>query len=445
MRKEQWKPVHVTHDGKIVDNSVLQMQIMREALKRGYDETTEITGYQYLQTEYTKNEDEYLVSGAQLKCTMTTTEKMTIEGREYIPENPSEITYLECEENLIESGEGKVNATTKDCVAYKNIKPFRCNCKVKPCDAEERDMLLIDESCLTEGTCKALIDLNDNWENYPAQVPHLEYEDERFGQVSGITMMSMLFCKHGGLITPITSGQEIIPAVGKHVGFLAYGAKDIVDEETEGYFRLYDGPTVEGEGREYYFSDIYDEYGQDFESLGGALQAFGGEGSVLNDKSGQIRYEGNGDGLDTRWGTLMYKGVERHAIALGPALQNTEFTTDKNGQIKADDMIYGTCVDITICLKEETYYIPAVVVDVKAHTYGSGGYFQTFQQYRDMSDEERQQERENYKNGNKGNIVEWYVEQYDDAGNNKSKGLYELGVEGGIIIYDGETMARNKK
>ena len=61
---------------------------------------------------------------------------------------------------------------------------------------------------LSEGTCKALIDLNDNWENYPAQVPHLEYEDERFGKVSGITMMSMLFCKHGGLITPVTSGQE---------------------------------------------------------------------------------------------------------------------------------------------------------------------------------------------------------------------------------------------
>lgn len=61
----------------------------------------------------------------------------------------------------MESGEGKVNATTKDCVVYKNIKPFRCNCRVEPCDDEEKDMLLVDESCLTDGTSKALIDLSE--------------------------------------------------------------------------------------------------------------------------------------------------------------------------------------------------------------------------------------------------------------------------------------------
>ena len=163
-----------------------------------------------MQTEYLKNEDEYLVSGAQLRCSMATSKKMTIEGRTYVPENPSETTYLECEENRMESGGGKVNATTKDCVVYKNIKPFRCNCRVGPCDDEEKDMLLVDESCLTDGTCKALIDLSEHWDNYPSQIPHFRYNDERFGEVSGITMMSMLFCKHGGIITPVTSGQEIV-------------------------------------------------------------------------------------------------------------------------------------------------------------------------------------------------------------------------------------------
>lgn len=51
MKEEQWKVAHVTHDGRIVHNSVLKMQLMSEALKRGYDETAEITGYQYLETE----------------------------------------------------------------------------------------------------------------------------------------------------------------------------------------------------------------------------------------------------------------------------------------------------------------------------------------------------------------------------------------------------------
>ena len=38
------------------------------------------SGGEYLQTEYLKNEDEYLVSGAQLRCSMATSKKMTIEG-----------------------------------------------------------------------------------------------------------------------------------------------------------------------------------------------------------------------------------------------------------------------------------------------------------------------------------------------------------------------------
>ena len=443
MKGEEWKAVYVTHDGKLVHNLGTRIQLISKALERGYDKTSGKSGGEYLQTEYLKNEDEYLVSGAQLRCSMATSKKMTIEGRTYVPENPSETTYLECEENRMESGGGKVNATTKDCVVYKNIKPFRCNCRVGPCDDEEKDMLLVDESCLTEGTCKALIDLSEHWDNYPSQVPHFRYRDERFGEVSGITMMSMLFCKHGGIITPVTSGQERSSNLkkGGFVGYLAYGAEGITLNPEEGYYMLYDGPTVTSEGREYYFEDIYGDY----EKIGGALQGYGGSGSILNDKSGQIRYEGNEDGLDTKRGTLIYNGIERHAIALGPALQNSQFTLDKSGQIKAEEMRYGTCADITICIDNITYYIPAVIVDVKAHTNGSGGYFQTYQEYREMSNEERQIEMERYGELPKGNIVEWYVEQKDENGNNKSSGLRKFDTDGGIIIYDGETMARNEK
>lgn len=111
-------------------------------------------------------------------------------------------------------------------------------------------------------------------------------------------------------------------------------------------------------------------------------------------------------------------------------------------------MLYGTCADITICIDNITYYTPAVIVDVKAHTThtnGSGGYFQTYQEYREMSNEERQIEMERYGELPKGNIVEWYVEQKDDNRNNKSSGLRQFDTDGGIIIYDRETMARNKK
>ena len=398
MKEEEWKAVYVTHDGKLVHNLGTRIQLISKALERGYDKTSGKSGGEYLQTEYLKNEDEYLVSGAQLRCSMATSKKMTIEGRTYVPENPSETTYLECEENRMESGEGKVNATTKDCVVYKNIKPFRCNCRVGPCDDEEKDMLLVDESCLTDGTCKALIDLSEHWDNYPSQIPHFRYNDERFGEVSGITMMSMLFCKHGGIITPVTSGQERSSNLkkGGFVGYLAYGAEGITLNPEEGYYMLYDGPTVTSEGREYYFEDIYGDY----EKIGGALQGYGGSGSILNDKSGQI---------------------------------------------KAEEMRYGTCADITICIDNITYYIPAVIVDVKAHTNGSGGYFQTYQEYREMSNEERQIEMERYGELPKGNIVEWYVEQKDENGNNKSSGLRKFDTDGGIIIYDGETMARNEK
>ena len=37
MKEEQWKVAHVTHDGRLVHNPVLKMQMMSEDLKRVYD------------------------------------------------------------------------------------------------------------------------------------------------------------------------------------------------------------------------------------------------------------------------------------------------------------------------------------------------------------------------------------------------------------------------
>lgn len=97
-------------------------------------------------------------------------------------------------------------------------------------------------------------------------------------------------------------------------------------------------------------------------------------------------------------------------------------------------MIYGTCVDISIELEGETYYIPAIIVDIKAHTYPSG-VIQTYVNY--AGEEERSGNAQN------GNIVEWYVEQFENADTkegNKSSGLAQFNNNASIIIYQEEVL-----
>lgn len=100
------------------------------------------------------------------------------------------------------------HATVEDRKVEINIPPFRCNCRREPHNDKEWAKLEADESCMEEGTCKALINLNDQWDNLPAENPYLLFwNEDRRGMVQGITMSSMLFCRHGGIITPVISGQ----------------------------------------------------------------------------------------------------------------------------------------------------------------------------------------------------------------------------------------------
>ncbi len=162
----------------------------------------------------------------------------------------------------------------------------------------------------------------------------------------------------------------------------------------------------------------------------GALQAFiDNEETAFNMNGGHTTYEGQV--LDVNKGTLIYKDIERHAIALGPKLQNPDFDTQKKEDIDPAQMAYGTCVDISIQLNGEKYYIPAVIVDVKAHT-ASNGYCQTYKTF--TGEVEKPQGAEN------GNIVEWYVKQFDSNENNKSAGLKNFNETAEIIIYRDEVM-----
>jgi len=218
------------------------------------------------------------------------------------------------------------------------------------------------------------------------------------------------------------SGENVEDA--EFVGYLMYGAGGITQNEEEGFFKLYDSPTLHSEGDIYEFNDLYEKYDV---SPYGSLQSFGGTAGL--NKEGNIQY--GGQDFDPSKGTLIYNGLERYAIAIGPVLQNPDCDINdfKNG-IDANDMAYGTCVDISINLDGSIYYIPAIIVDTKAHS-APTGIFQTGVPFSDKSVSQD--------TGAEGPIVEWYViEGKEDK--DKTTGLNRFNRNSSIIIYREEVL-----
>ena len=182
---------------------------------------------------------------------------------------------------------------------------------------------------------------------------------------------------------------------------------------------LYDAPTLLTEGEQYFFEDIYKE--NNVKAVG-ALQSYCGSASRLNN-NGDHKY--GGQTLDYTKGVLLYNGIERHAIAVGPKLQDPEYDY---GDIDANKMAYGTCADISIVLDSVTYYIPAIIVDVKANS-APTGIIQTGWAFNGKYED----------TGTAGPIIEWYVIQKDQYGN-KSSGLDRFSINGSIIIYREEVL-----
>ncbi len=389
-----------------------------------------------IMNDYATNEEykQYLMNGAILQCDQASLEPFPLPGG-------SEIELV-LDEN--EDGERRKNielivtddlmlvndtpyATVLDAKQGENIFPFKCHCK-KGIDREAEYLKIKnDPSCKTEGVCKHLMKLNREWDNLPltgqfyktrdATIHIMEDLDLIMEDTQCITMTSMLFCKHGGLITPVSSGQIM---ASRFVGYLAYGCNSITQNPEEGYYMLYDGPTVDSIGEEHKFSDIYSGSS---EYLTGALQGYGGSAG-LNTEAG-TKYEGAED-FSPRYGVLPHNGIMRHTIALGPTLQNPNFTLNSEGGIKADEMIYAACVDVTIEFEGKTYYIPAVIVDSKEHS-APDGLYQTNVTFANKEEV----------GSPPGNIVEWYV--YQGSGDkNKSAGLSKFSKDGGIIIYKDE-------
>ena len=202
---------YIGESGYTYDATNIRKQLAQEAYARyeAKEENQNQLKYaedEYIAAIYPEEKDEYLVDGAVLTCTMTTKAKKTYRGKEYMVKSPCEETTLSVTENTSASCCGDLyHATVKDTKKEDNIPPFRCNCILAPYNDKEWEALETDDKCEEEGTCRALMNLNEEWDNLPQKG---ETDCEKINGVPAINMSSILFCCHGGIIRVIASGQN---------------------------------------------------------------------------------------------------------------------------------------------------------------------------------------------------------------------------------------------
>lgn len=190
----------------------------------------------YMKEEILKN---YLVDGAVLKCDKSTTLAFkagdtVVELKDLDKESAEEKENRERTRLYVRKDDGKMPkgealfATIYDCkqgalskqadeedkTSGPNIYPFRCNCGVEGVKETEEKMIKNNlDNCKVNGVCQYLMNLDKVWNNsIEEQGDFFEKrfaEDENTGvDADCIRMTSMLFCKRGGMITPVECGQE---------------------------------------------------------------------------------------------------------------------------------------------------------------------------------------------------------------------------------------------
>ena len=216
----------------------LQQQMVDDTAERNDLSDEEIEDFLYENYE-DKESTEYIVDGAILTCTNCTIEDRYIKNEinpsgtleaitgycYYAPIDESinrsefpnigkkALGRLTVTENPAAEANSLKYATVTDCVKENNI-PYFGNCLRAPdSELEMYTFNAIHKEAnqgmekRKEGSCKYLMKLESEWENYEIGQSFLSFPDDAKGQQSGITMTSMLFCKHGGFIYPVTSGQ----------------------------------------------------------------------------------------------------------------------------------------------------------------------------------------------------------------------------------------------
>lgn len=207
-----------------VNAYVKRQQLLTETAQRNDISREELEDFLY-ENYQDKKSKEYLVDGAILTCTGSRKEIVTIDNKEYqdcteadgnIGEEVDVSLYankvlrrLVVTENPDAEVTGLKHATIKDCEKEKNIFCFG-NCMWHPDNDEEiQKFKNHTEFERKEGSCKHLMNLERQWDNYDIGQSFLNFPDDDSVQKPGITMTSILFCKHGGFIYPITSGQIV--------------------------------------------------------------------------------------------------------------------------------------------------------------------------------------------------------------------------------------------
>lgn len=161
-------------------------------------------------------EHHYLVDGAVLTCTRCKGESDDYNGETFcVPEGITERKLKVTQNNTVVNGAGQCFATVNDSKKNVNIFSFG-NCKNPPDRDKEREALIYaseNEELRKLGTCQYLMDLNDKWENLISDTGYERVKAANGELVDTITMEAILFCKHGGLIYPKSSGYIKTDAV----------------------------------------------------------------------------------------------------------------------------------------------------------------------------------------------------------------------------------------
>lgn len=215
-----------------IEKEKIQQQLLNDTAERyglGKDEIDDFLFKSY------EDEDscEYLVDGAILTCTNCTRENVYVKDEKassdlvtvekaylaeldpsiddsMFPDNDIKVyKRLKVTENLTANSNGLMHATIKDCIVENNIPSFG-NCLSGPNCARENEIFQDEEATEKKGgTCQFLMRLESEWENYEIGQSFQSFDDDVEGKQIGITMTSTLFCKHGGFIYPVTSGQVL--------------------------------------------------------------------------------------------------------------------------------------------------------------------------------------------------------------------------------------------